>query len=215
MPDDDYWDYARERYEEEQFLERVSEEISELADSHFKEIFRSRVALWAESYWPESERVAFRVGTEARQFSEEGLHTPAVVWAATCIEIIVREMIIKPVFVGLFIGGDWVESAVDVMVGNRWGSKSTLQLARDVLLAVADIDVTTLNVSGTQVWEEIPVVLAKRNRIVHRGDEAAETEATTAVDVAAGLYGSVLPTMRELCGLNDVTGYAPPEGGTP
>ena len=214
MSDDDYWDYVREEYEEERFLERVSDEISELADSHFKEIFRSRVALWSEKLWPDSERVAFRVGTEGRAFARDGLYAPAVVWSATCIEIVVREMIIKPVFVGLFIGGDWVESAVGRHGRQQVGRRKTHSFFLGRSLAVAQLDVTTLEIAGTRVWGEIPGVLAKRNRIVHRGEEATEPEAKTAVDVAAGLYGGVLPTMRDLCGLNGVTGYSPPEAGS-
>jgi hypothetical protein len=207
-PDDDYFEA-----EEESFQARVAERIEEVFDDNFKAIFRSKVADWSAARWPIAEQAAYRVGREARAFAENGHDAAAVVWAATCVEIIFRDLTLKPVFTGLFLGGAWADEALEAMLRNRWVRDDTRAIAKNALHAVAGIEVEGLEVAGTRPWNEIQALLRKRNRIAHHGEEATEQEAGWAVDVAAALYGSLLPPLRELCGLMEREDYRAPEDG--
>ena len=214
--EDTYWDdYMQEQAEEAWFQERVEANIKDLFDEHFRTIFRANIAVWSEKNWPSAEVVAHRVGTEARAHARDGLHGPAVVWSATCVEIIFRDLTLKPVFTGLFLGGAWADVALDAMLRNRWVGDSTRRIAKDALLAVAELDVDALEANGVRPWNEIKPLLHKRNRIAHIGEAASGQEAAHAVEVAAALYASLLPLLRDLCGLRDLPGYTPPDGGAP
>jgi hypothetical protein len=198
---------------DERFQTDVVDRIDEVFDEHFKAIFRSKVASWSAEHWPAAERTAHRVGREARAFANARLHAPAVVWSATCVEIILRDLTLSPVFVGLFLGEQWADTALRVMLGNRWTRPETRAMARSVLYAIAEVDVNALQVGSIHPWTEIDKLLATRNRVVHRGDEVSDQTATWAVDVAAALYATLLPPLRELCGLTENTEYRAPDRG--
>jgi hypothetical protein len=197
----------------ERFQVEVAERIDEVYDEHFAAIFRHKVESWSAEHWPKAEATAYRVGQEARAFAKNGLHAPAVVWSATCVEIILRDLTLSPVFVGLFLGEQWADTALKVMLGNRWMRKETRVMARHVLRAVAGIDVDVLEKAAIRPWGEIDNLLMIRNRVVHSGDGVSEERATWAVDVAAALYATLLPPLRELCGLAAGTDYEAPEMG--
>jgi hypothetical protein len=213
LDDDRYYDYLQDEAEEEWFRERVADSIEEVFDENFEAIFRAKVADWGAERWPQAEKTAYRVGREARAFADDGLHAPAVVWAATCVEIIFRDLTLKPIFTGLFLGGAWANEALEAMLRNRWVRDDTRAIAKNVLLAIAGLDVETLEVSGVRPWNEIQTLLRKRNRVVHHGEEATKAEAMRAVDVAAALYGALLPPLRDLCGLTGREGDRAPEDG--
>jgi hypothetical protein len=179
-------------------------------------MFRHRISSWSEERWPPAEQTAYRVGTEGRAFQVGGHSAPAVVWSATCIEIILRELTLKPIFVGLFLGGPWADGALQVMLGRRWVMKETRKVAKDALLAVVGLNVEELEVAGVKPWNEITSLLDQRNRIVHHGATASPDDARRAVDVSAALYAALLPPLRDLCGLTSIAGYsAPHEGAAP
>lgn len=213
LDDDRYYDYLQDEAEEDWFRERVADNIEEVFDENFEAIFRSKVADWSAERWPDAEATAYRVGRKARALAGDGQHAPAVVWAATCVEIIFRDLTLKPIFTGLFLGGAWADEALETMLRNRWVRDDTRAIAKNVLSAVAGVDVEALEVGGIRPWNEIQSLLRKRNRIVHHGEEAIAEEATHAVNVAAAIYGSFLPPLRDLCGLTSREGYRAPEDG--
>jgi hypothetical protein len=201
------------RIYDERFQTEVVERIDEVFDEHFKAIFRSKVEDWSAKRWPPAEATAHRIGREARTFANEGLHAPAVVWAATCVEIILRDLTLSPIFVGLFLGEQWADTALKVMLGNRWTRNETRAMARHVLHAIAGIDVDALEVEAIRPWGEIDNLLTIRNEVVHGGKEISDERATWAVNVATALYGTLLPPLRELCGLTENTRYQAPDRG--
>jgi hypothetical protein len=226
LPDyDDYEDDRNEQYRmdamqdeanEEWFQEQLAYQLEEIFDGNFEAIFQAKVASWSRKRWPQAEATAFRVGREARQLATAGSYGPAVVWSATCVEIIFRDLTLKPIFVGLFLGGEWADQALDMMLGNRWVGPNTRKIAERVLREIAGVDVAALETKGLRPWGEIEKLLRTRNRIVHRGDEVTREDATWAVDVAAALYGSLVPKLRELCGLEASESYrAPARGAVP
>ncbi len=198
---------------DERFQAEVVERIDEVYDEHFAAIFRRKVKGWSNERWPTAEATAFRVGREARTFADKGLYAPAVVWSATCVEIVLRDLTLSPIFVGLFLGEQWADTALKVMLGNRWMRKETRAMARHVLRAIAGIDVDTLEKEAIRPWSEIDSLMTIRNRVVHSGDEVSDERATWAVDVAAALYATLLPPLRELCGLTKESDYKAPEMG--
>lgn len=205
-----------ERMEEvyaERFQTDVVERIDEVFDEHFEKIFRSQVKSWSAKHWPPAEATAHRVGREARTFANMGLNAPAVVWSATCVEIILRDLTLSPIFVGLFLGEQWADAALKVMLGNRWTRPETRAMARHVLHTIAGIDVDALEARAIRPWGEVDNLLKIRNRVVHGGSEVSDEMAPWAVDVAAALYATVLPPLRELCGLTGNAEYRAPERG--
>jgi len=199
---------------DERFQAEVVERIDEVFDEHFRAIFRSNVESWSAKHWPPSEATAHRIGRDARGFADDGLYAPAVVWSATCVEIILRDLTLSPLFVGLFLGEHWADAALKVMLGNRWTRPETRAMARHVLAAIVGIDVDQLAEGAIRPWGEIDTLLRIRNRVVHRGNEVSEGEATWAVNVAAALYATLLPPLRDLCGLTVRADYRVPDGGT-
>jgi hypothetical protein len=213
LDDDRYYDYLQDEAEEAWFQERVAERIDEVFDEHFAAIFRTNVHAWAAERWPRAEATAYRVGREARAFANDGFASAAVVWAATCVEIIFRDLTLKPTFTGLFLGGTWADEALEAMLRGRWVRDDTRAIAKNALAAIASIEVEELEADGTRPWNEIQALLRKRNRVVHHGEEATADEATWAVNVAAAFYRSLLPPLRDLCGLIERDDYQAPEHG--
>jgi hypothetical protein len=209
-PDDRYWDELDASY---QWLDdEIRRAIREDFDEYRREHFRARVADWSASRFPAAEAIVLRVGKESRAHLVEGHDGPALVWAATAIELILRELALKPIFVGLFLGDQWADRAVVAMLRGRWLRDDVRKVARDVLQAVAELDVEQFEFNGHRVWRDYPSVLEARHKIVHEGAMACRADAERAVDIAAGLYMLVVPHLRELCGVTEVAGYAPPEG---
>jgi hypothetical protein len=213
MSDDkwnDTWDI-----EGDWFSEQVAANIGEIHDENLEAIFRMKVEAWAGEHWIPAEDTAHRVGTEARAFVSSGKHAAAVVWAATCAEIIFRDLTLRPIFVGLFLGQEWPDAAVKFLIGRRWLAYETRQIARNALDTVARVKVEEMTWKTYNVWDEIRPLVELRNAIVHEGAQAGADNAQHGVDVVAGLYARLLPVMRELCGMNARFDYVPPESRLP
>lgn len=191
--------------------EEIADDIEDLFDENRERVFRAKVKAWSAKHWIQWEDTALRVGREARAYLHADDLGPAVVWAATAAEVIFRELTLRPIFVGFFLGEDWAEKTTSHMLRGRWLRKESRDIAKAVLKTLADLDVETFEHAGHAVWREIPELLDLRNAIVHEGAVPTTDDAEKAVNVVAGLYASVVPKMRELCGVLEIPGYVAAE----
>jgi hypothetical protein len=107
-----------------------------------------------------------------------------------------RDLTIKPIFVGLFLGETWVDAAVNTLLHNRWGRQETRTIVASALRTVAGFEVGQF-----PAWSQIAPLITLRNRVVHEGDEATAEDASKAIIVVDGLLGTLLPVMRRVCAI--------------
>lgn len=195
--------------------DEIEAQIEEIFDQHREGVFRAKVKAWGAANWVEAEELGVERGREARRYLEAGEFGPAVVWAGTCTEIIFRDLMLRPIMVGLFLGDAWAEKATSFMLRHRWLSKDARLMVHGFLKSMISFDVaeaTWPSGAGPEVrlWDEIPKLLALRNRVVHEGYSPTPEEAKLAVNAIAGFYAVLLPRLRELCGISEIPGYSPP-----
>jgi hypothetical protein len=171
-------------------------ELEQFFDTHRREVFRAKVRAWGDDHWPTAESRALRVGRQAHELLAAGYAAPAVVSSSTCVELILRELTIKPIFVGLFLGDVWIDGALEALLRGRSLNRDTRSIAARALKTIVDVDVEQI-----PAWKEIEGVIKRRNEIVHAGAEATPGEGRRAVSVVDGLQATLLPAMRELCGI--------------
>ena len=216
MDEDALWDDRWGEYMEAQRLEEeygsnteyaaafdahIANQIEEIFDANQRKIFRRKVEAWSREHWVPAQKAALRVGREARELQNAGYHAQAVVCSATCAELILRELTLKPIFVGLFLGETRADEALKLMLHNRALRPETLKIAVAALKTVVGFDVDEI-----ASWRKIPIFVSQRHNIVHAGAEATAADAQTAVDAVAELYATLLPAMRDICGIPRLRG---------
>lgn len=136
---------------------------------------------------------------QARELQKQGYFDPAIVLAATAIEMIVRFLLVKPLVQGAFLSDEWAS-----ILANRIANGRTAE-DRELLPAVLrqwSVDINKIELSdGSQVWATVTKrVWPKRNKVVHTAAPATESEAAIGIESAERLMSSVVRVVAATLG---------------
>ena len=137
---------------------------------------------------------------QARALATAKFSAPALVSAATAIEIAVRFMLIRPLVQGAFLSDEWAE-----LLANRIGTGRT-DNDRKILPALLkqwSIDINSVVLAGdTKLWDAITKrVLPKRNAVVHAGGSAETEDAQLAIECGERIVSDVVHPIGKALGL--------------
>lgn len=116
---------------------------------------------------------------------------PAVILAATAIELMVRFFLIRPLIQAAFLSEDWA-----LLLTERVSSGRTTE-DRRLLPKILELHEIKLNnfrlKDGKELWAVITSdVFPKRHRVVHSGEPAAAADAQKAIECAKLLRSEVV-----------------------
>lgn len=144
--------------------------------------------------------------TEADRLLSNNHHGPALVLAATAIELMIRFLLLRPLVQGAFLSDRWA-----AILATRVATGRTAQ-DREMMPAILrewGVEVTEIRApSGTSVWEFLMVHLwPSRDNFVHRFDPVENKVATRAVECAKVFRLTVVSAVAKRLGFTlDKTG---------
>lgn len=169
MDDDDWWDYARDEYGAGLVADALREQSLEAA--------RWYLATHGDAV---DERVQ-RLLDDARELFAADHFGPALTYAATAAELIVRFLLLRPLIQSAFLSDEWAEILTKRIEQGRSADD------RELLPAVArrwDIDLLAVELAdGSTVWElVVREMWPTRNRHIHAGEPVPAYAAARAIE---------------------------------
>lgn len=192
----------------EEAYEAMSRELyPEHRDQAIEEFTSERL----QSYYLKNPDVAVNAGRaykEAQSLLEHGHSSACVVFAVTAIEQFLKAALLKPVVFGLIHVESLASLVVDVAMDQNGGLDRYKKLLAGLFNDLAGIDVATVRRDGAQnpLLDEVRALQYQRNKIVHRAEKAAETDAKHALDVASGVFSLVFLHLLAALGLQIIKG---------
>jgi len=170
-----------------------------------REIVKSFTQERLKSYYighPDLMREAQRALTDAKNLLAAGHVNAALVFAGTALEVGYKAALLRPIVSGLVHN----EAFADLIMGlttEHTGLERFSGLLTAILAEFAQVDLKSFvrEQSNRQFWDEMKMVASDRNAIVHKGIDAEEAAASTAVAVADTLLNVLLPKVLGSVGL--------------
>jgi hypothetical protein len=131
---------------------------------------------------------------DAERLRKAGFNGSALISGVTAIELIIRFLLLRPLVSGAFLSEEW-ESILAERIGEG-PAGGDRQLIRTVLKQWG-VDITAVKLpNGQPLWQSLVSkntgVLAKRNRAVHEGARAGESDVEMALECARVMMAEVV-----------------------
>jgi len=192
--EDDHWDWYRDQAETE-FIEQSLRNLS--IDSARGYLGKHGDAVDARV------KACLR---EAHELTALKRYAPALVSAATAVELMIRFMLVRPLVQGAFLSDEWAAILAGRVTNGRTAEDRELLPA---ILRQWGVDLGTVKLDdGTTLWETVvSKVWPKRNKIVHAGATATEAETIASIKAAESLMANVVRVVAASLGFTlDKTG---------
>jgi hypothetical protein len=130
-----------------------------------------------------------------------------VLFAASAIEITIRQLLVKPMLNGL-VHNETVAELVMELTPREVGSEGFKDLLFGVLKRVACLDLATYKRSGSNrtLWDECNQLRRERNRLIHEGVSPSAETLNVFDSVAIEFLNVIFPQVLRSPGL-EVKGY--------
>ncbi len=140
---------------------------------------------------------------EGKTLLELKRYSAAVVFFVSAVELLLKATLLKPVVYGLVHH----EALADIIVQHALGQTGFDRyesLLANLFTRLAKMDLSAIYREGSteKLLEESKRLQKLRNRIIHQGAKATETEADTALLVAVATYEKIVEPMLHAIGLN-------------
>lgn len=184
-------------YEMEEFYDRISEE---LYPDHKQQAIQEFTSDRLRSFYLQNPMV-MRPAVEAIQESKALLaaerHSPALVFAASAFELLLKATLLSPVVYGLVHHDALAELIVQKVVGRQTNIDRYESLLARLFETLADINLATICRSGstTPLMKEAKELQGLRDRILHLGVRCTRQDANKAFHVAAAIYTEIVCPM--------------------
>lgn len=219
MHDDDEWeDEARWEAEQEaaaeeafekQHREWMRENAAEFAHEFFEENYEKAVKVFRserlKSFYVKHPELA-GPALEALNYARTLLPTHprvALVFGATSIELVIKNVLLRPLISGLVHSEDLASLIVEQST-NQTGVDRYQKLLAGIVSEFSSFELSTLQRpnSNQTLWQEITTVQKARNGVIHRGETIEEEMATQSVEVADTLLNVIFPDVLSELGLH-------------
>ena len=181
----------------QEFYDQHGPEIASEAIDHFQ---TERL----QSYFVENPTLiepAVRQLEEARRLAAAGFSASGLVFAASAIEVALKQAIFRPIVYGLVLSAPAAVIIAELSLGH-----SALDRFKNLLLDVlgellgAKLREDVHTGSTKPLWEEVRATQDARNAIVHRAEKRSPQEAEDALRVASAVVETLYPAINEAWG---------------
>lgn len=124
--------------------------------------------------------------------------TASLVFSFVSIEITLRDVLLRPVAVGLVHDEKVGALVADLVVSNRHFKKLLFHILDES--GLVGLDVVRRTKDSPTVWAEKEALRQKRDDVIHRGEKATREEAEIALKIADFLLNRVYPGLRRYFG---------------
>ncbi|MBK1711972.1 hypothetical protein [Rubrivivax gelatinosus] len=176
------------------------EAIADLVDEAIEEFTLERLRSYYLAH-PKLAIPAFAMYDEALA-SLAVSKSAALVLCTTAIELGLKVTLLRPVVYGL-VHNESVADLVSDLVAKQSGYDRFMPLLARVVSEYGGIDLDVLKMEGhaTTIWEEIKIIQAKRNAVVHQGVPATLDDVTLALQIGGYVLGMFLSSVLKRFGL--------------
>lgn len=183
---------------------RYDDWMSALYEEHSQEALKEFTTERLQSYYlsnPEVVAAPRQALIESRNLLIDH-PAPALVFATIAIEVGVKMVLLKPIVYGLVHDISAAGLITDLAIGH--GGDRYRDLLFHVLSKFGGIDLKSFRRTGCKqsLWNEIDVILKRRNAIVHRAERATDEEAENSVYVASAIIEDLFPNVVVNLGLH-------------
>ena len=137
---------------------------------------------------------------EAQRLFKNGHDAATIIFSASCIEILLKITILKPVFYGLV----HIESLADIVVEKIFGKTGyDIKLLERIFEEFVKTDIKTIKREGTakSLVVEFNEIRNLRNTIAHSGASCTSEQASQSIVVATAVYDQIVRSMLNNLGL--------------
>jgi hypothetical protein len=198
----DEWDAAQDAYFEglvDEFYKTYGPEIGAEAIASFQD---ERL----QSYFVTNPRViepALRQLENARKLDEEGYNEAAIVFAASAVEVGLKQALFRPIVYGLVHFEPAAVIIAELSLGHT-AIERFKGLLLDILGGYLKLDLRKYVHTGASkpLWEEIKESQEHRNAIIHRGEQRSSAEVDIAIRCASAVVETLFPSVLAALGLH-------------
>ena len=140
---------------------------------------------------------------EAQRLYKNGHYAATVLFSASCIEILLKITILKPVFYGLVHN----ERLADVVVEKIFGKTGyDINLLGRIFSEFVNTDIKTIVRDGAKksLMEECNDLRTQRNKITHSGASCSCEEAALGITLATVIYEEIVRVVLYNLGLHNI-----------
>jgi hypothetical protein len=198
----DEQDAAYDAYMDQLFKEFRETEGQQIADDAIAGFQDERLQSYFVAH-PTLLEPATRQLTAARLLSSEGHPSAALVFAASAVEVGLKQALFRPIVYGLVHSAPAAVIIAELSLGHAALDRfKTLLL--DILADYAGTDLRKYTSPGATktLWEEIKDSQEARNAILHRGEERSFTDADVALRSASAVLETLFPAVANAIGLH-------------
>jgi len=198
----DEWDAREEEYYDQLLKDFYQEHGPEIASEAIDGFQTERL----QSYFTENPaliELSVRQLTQSRHLLAAGFHDAAIVFAASAIEVALKQAIFRPIVYGLVHSAPAAVVIAELSLGH-----TALDRFKNLLLDVlSDLIGTKLREyvhpeSKKPLWDEIKATQDARHAIVHRAESRTPQDADDALRVASALVETLYPAVIQTVGLH-------------
>jgi hypothetical protein len=120
----------------------------------------------------------------------------ALVFGATSIELVIKNVLLRPLISGLVHIEDLALLVVEQST-NQTGMDRFQKLLAGIVSEFSSFELSTLKrpSSSQTLWQEIKTVQEARNGVVHRGETVEDGMATRSIEIAETLLNVIFPAV--------------------
>jgi hypothetical protein len=193
---EDAWqDEAYDRMVDEILASHKDQIIDEVLASHKDQIIDEFIAKRMASYFvanPTLSGIAQSRLDEAKTLLELNA-SASLIFSASAIEITIKDLLLKPIAIGMVHDDPASELLAELVVSNRNAHKL---LFHALVQYGLDIDKRKRIGKDVTLWMEIKNIRGVRNKILHDCDSTSKDMAKDAIDVADIMINKIFPYIR-------------------
>lgn len=139
---------------------------------------------------------AQKMNYDAVELDKKGFHAASLIYNFSATEILIKEIIIKPLLHGSIIDEELANLLSTEMVERMKNHSLYSKIFTNFVRSFAGLDAR--NYKGVNLISKLEKINKKRNEIIHHGATATREEALGAIQISKLYYWLVTDVMREL-----------------
>jgi hypothetical protein len=186
---------AYDRMVDEILASHKDDIIDEYLAQHKEDIIDEFISERMHSYYLNTPHITASADTAIEEAQKLIDISPraSLVFSVSAIEITLRDILLKPVAVGMVHDDNTAPIMAEFVIRNNSFHKLLLQILEHYGL---DLKQVTRRGSDKKLWVEIEETKQCRNNILHRGGAASQEVAKLSLDIAITLLRKLYPAVR-------------------
>jgi hypothetical protein len=169
----------------------------EMLSEHAAEVLEGFTASRLKSFYIKNPGVAERAlaaRSKAKKLIADGHESAALVFAVTATELGYKVCVLRPIVSGL-VHTEAMADLIMTLTTEHTGLDRFEELLTAIVEGFAGVDIKAYKRTGSKqlFWQEMNMVIKRRNAVVHRGEDATSTDAELSVNVAGTILDVLLP----------------------